>query len=51
MPTFKKLEDIQVWQKARLVTRMIYQLTANGMFAKDFGLRKSDSKGQRFDHG
>ena len=39
MPTFKKLEDIQVWQKARLVTRVIYQVTANGMFAKDFGLR------------
>jgi len=39
MPTFKKLEDIQAWQKARQVTRMIYQLTNNGMFAKDFGLR------------
>ena len=39
MPTFKRLEDIQAWQKARLITRMIYQLTENGMFAKDFGLR------------
>lgn len=39
MPTFKKLEDIQVWQKAREVTRMIYEATANGSFAKDFGLR------------
>jgi len=38
MPTFKKLEDIQAWQ-ARVVTKMIYQLTSNGMFAKDFGLR------------
>ena len=39
MPTFKKLEDIHAWQKARQITRMIYQLTNNGMFAKDFGLR------------
>ncbi len=39
MPTFKKLEDIQAWQKARVVTKIIYQLTSNGMFAKDFGLR------------
>ena len=39
MPTFKRIEDIQAWQKARQATRMIYELTGNGMFAKDFGLR------------
>lgn len=39
MPTFRKIEDIQAWQKARQVTRIIYELTANGNFAKDFGLR------------
>jgi four helix bundle protein len=39
MPTFKRLEDIQAWQKARQATRMIYELTGNGNFAKDFGLR------------
>jgi len=39
MPTFRKIEDIQAWQKARQATRMIYELTANGNFAKDFGLR------------
>jgi four helix bundle protein len=39
MPTFKRIEDIQAWQKARQVTRIIYELTGNGMFAKDFGLR------------
>jgi len=39
MPTFKRIEDIQAWQKARQPTRMIYELTGNGMFAKDFGLR------------
>ena len=39
MPTFRRIEDIQAWQKARQATRMIYELTGNGMFAKDFGLR------------
>jgi four helix bundle protein len=39
MPTFKRIEDIQAWQKARQVTRIIYELTGNGMFAKDYGLR------------
>ena len=39
MATFSRLEEIQVWQKARLVTRLIYQATSNGNFARDFGLR------------
>jgi four helix bundle protein len=39
MPTFRRIEDIQAWQKARQTTRMIYRLTGNGRFAKDFGLR------------
>jgi len=37
--TFTRLEDIQVWQKARQLTRNIYEITANGNFAKDYGLR------------
>lgn len=44
MPTFKKIEDIQAWQKARQATRMIYQLTNNGRFAQDFGLRNQIQK-------
>ena len=39
MATFKKLEDIQAWQKARQATRMIYEVTAEGQFARDYGLR------------
>jgi len=39
MATFKSFEDIQAWQKARLVTRMIYEVTAEGNFARDYGLR------------
>ena len=39
MATFTKLEDIQVWQKARLLTRKIYEATSNVKFAQDYGLR------------
>lgn len=39
MATFTRLEDIQVWQKARQLTRKIYEITANGDFAKDYGLK------------
>jgi four helix bundle protein len=39
MATFKRFEDIQAWQKAREVTRMIYEITAYSRFAKDYGLR------------
>lgn len=36
---FKKFEEILAWQKARLVTKRVYEVTSNGSFAKDFGLR------------
>ena len=39
MPTFKRFEYIVAWQKARELTRLIYQTTMEGRFAKDFGLR------------
>jgi len=39
MATFTRLEEIQVWQKARQLTKKIYEITANGDFAKDYGLR------------
>lgn len=39
MAGFKKFEDIQAWQKARQATRMVYEITSEGQFAKDFGLR------------
>jgi four helix bundle protein len=37
--TFKKFEEIQAWQKARLVTTLIYELTTESNFSRDFGLR------------
>ena len=39
MATFSRLEDIHVWQKARQLTRRIYEATSNGRFAQDYGLR------------
>jgi four helix bundle protein len=34
----ERFEDLIAWQKARVLTRLIYQVTRQGAFAKDFGL-------------
>jgi four helix bundle protein len=39
MFTFRRFEDIEAWQKARELTKVVYQLSGRGHFAKDFGLR------------
>lgn len=39
MATFKRVEDIEVWQRARVLTREIYRISNLGNFSKDFGLR------------
>ena len=39
MPTIIRFEDIEAWQTARELTRMVYSLTDQGNFAKDFGLK------------
>jgi four helix bundle protein len=39
MATFKRFEEIRAWQKARQATKRIYEVTNDGGFAKDFGLR------------
>ena len=39
MPTITRFEDIQAWQTARELTRLVYALTNEGAFARDFGLR------------
>jgi len=39
MATIERFEDILGWQKARRVSGAIYELTNQGIFAKDFGLR------------
>ncbi len=38
MPTIKRFEDIEAWQTARELTKMIYHFTRRGEFAKDLGL-------------
>jgi four helix bundle protein len=37
--TFKSFEEINAWQKARELTKRIYQISAEGQFARDYGLR------------
>ncbi len=39
MAAFKKFEDIKAWQKARQSSRLIYKLSSQGEFAKDFALK------------
>ena len=35
----EKFEELIAWQKARILTSEIYKATAQGEFAKDFGLK------------
>lgn len=39
MPRFGGFEEIKAWQKAYDVTLLVYRITDDGRFAKDFGLR------------
>jgi len=39
MAKIERFEDLISWQKARELNRLIYQVSRNGTFAKDFGLR------------
>lgn len=38
MSKIERFEDVIAWQKARVLTREIYQITRSGAFAKDFGM-------------
>ena len=38
MTTIVRFEEIEAWQTARKITRMVYDLTRRGEFARDFGL-------------
>jgi four helix bundle protein len=39
MPTFRRFEDIDAWQKARELTRAVYAASNRGAFERDVGLR------------
>lgn len=39
MATIQRFEDIESWKTARQLTHTVYELSKQGEFAKDFGLR------------
>ena len=39
MTTSKRFEDLEVWQRAKDLTNLIYKYSADGSFSRDFGLR------------
>ncbi len=39
MSTIKRFEDIEAWQTARRLTKIVYELTSAGGFSRDFGLK------------
>ena len=39
MPTIIRFEEIEAWKTARELTRMVYSLTEQGSFARDYGLK------------
>jgi four helix bundle protein len=39
MTTAKRFEDLEVWQRAKELTKLIYGLSSVGLFSRDFGLR------------
>ena len=39
MTTAKRFEELEVWQKAKELTNLIYQVSLSGAFSRDFGLR------------
>jgi four helix bundle protein len=39
MAMIQRFEDIQAWQEARKLVKMIYTLTNKELFSKDYGMR------------
>jgi len=39
MPTIKRFEEIEAWQTARELTKLIYSFTGDGKLSRDFGLK------------
>jgi len=35
----ERFEDLEVWETARVLTRRVYEVTNEGPFARDYGLR------------
>ncbi|MGB8984569.1 MAG: four helix bundle protein [Anaerolineales bacterium] len=39
MTSITKFEDLIAWQEARTLVKMVYRITSDGTFARDFGMR------------
>jgi four helix bundle protein len=39
MATINQFEDLETWQKARMLSNKVYELTLKGSFSRDFKLR------------
>ena len=39
MTTAKRFEELEVWQKAKELTNLIYRVSSSGALSRDFGLR------------
>lgn len=39
MPTITRFEEIEAWQTARELTKMVYSITEDGKISRDFGLK------------
>jgi four helix bundle protein len=39
MTAVTKFEDLIAWQEARKLVSMVYKITSDGLFSKDFGLK------------
>lgn len=39
MATYTIFEEMPIWQQSRSIAKQVYELTREGKFAKDFGLR------------
>jgi len=39
MTTAKRFEELDVWQRAKELTNLIYEFSSSGTFSKDYGLR------------
>jgi len=39
MATAKRFEDLDVWQRAKELTNLVYKHSTDGAFSRDFGLR------------
>lgn len=52
MATIKSFEDIEAWQRARVYSQKIHDLTQEGSFAKDYSLRNqiNDASGSIMDN-